>query len=152
MNIKSLENVKIDIESGLFDLTQTTWKDFRTVEYQYEVQLNEEMRMDLVCMSIFDGVNDIDFIMNYNGIDNPLNVMPGDNIIYVKKQEIISGDVIQDSSETLDRVIRSRRSTRIDPNRKKYIDNDKSITPTLNEIPKSSVGIVGNNIIIGGNS
>ena len=123
MNIKSLENVKIDIESGLFDLTQTTWKDFRTVEYQYEVQLNEEMRMDLVCMSIFDGVNDIDFIMNYNGIDNPLNVMPGDNIIYVKKQEIISGDVIQDSSETLDRVIRSRRSTRIDPNRKKYIDN-----------------------------
>lgn len=152
MNIKGLNNVKVDIDSGLYDLTQTTWKDFTSVEYEYEVQLNEEMRMDLVCKSIFDTVDDIDFIMNYNGIDNPLNVMSGDTILYVKKQEIISGEVVQDSSETLDRIIRSRRSTRIDPNRKKYIDNDKSITPTLNEVPKSSIGVVGNNIIIGGNN
>ena len=78
MKIYDIDTLEKD-DSGNYNLTQLTYQsDFNIVNYQqYEVQKGEEMRIDLVCQSIYGSLDYIDIILNANNIDNPLNIKEG---------------------------------------------------------------------------
>jgi len=150
MLIKGLGNLKKDLESGLYDFTTATWADFQAPTYTYEATLGDEMRLDLVCREVFGNDEDIEFLMNYNNIDNPLNVMTGDIIRYTSVQDSRRGIYAAiENSAVAAGLILSRRGTRTDPNRTTYLDNLNSLTPTMRAVSGSSVNVVGNKIIIG---
>jgi hypothetical protein len=138
------------MQSGLYDLNMVTWGDFGATTYTYEATSFDEMRIDLVSREVFGNDENVDFLLNYNNIDNPLNIMDGDTIYYTSVQDAYRGAYVdvQDSA-IASSLILSRRSTRIDPNRTEYINNDKSLTPTMKSSPGSTVNVVGNKIIIG---
>lgn len=150
MLIKGLGNLKKDLESGLYDFTTTTWKDFRTTTYTYEATFSDVMRIDLVSRELFGNDEEIDFLLNYNNIDNPLNIMAGDIIKYTSVQDSQAGLYAEvENSAVAASLMMSRRGTRIDPNRTNYLENLSSLTPTMRAVPGSSVNVVGNQIIIG---
>ena len=67
-----------------YDLNKLTF-NHRYVDVQYatyKVQKGEEMRIDLVCESIYGSTSHIDIILNVNKISNPLNIKEGITIIY----------------------------------------------------------------------
>ena len=81
MKIYDLNN--IDKVDGFYDLTQLTFRyDVGVSLSQYTVQKGEEMRMDLVCESIYNNTDYIDILCSINNIDNPLNIREGQIIIY----------------------------------------------------------------------
>lgn len=150
MIIKGFESLRFDTQAGLYDFTTVTWGDFQTTTYTYEATEFDFMRIDLVSREVFGNDSNIDFLLNYNNIDNPLNIMQGDIIYYTSVQDAYKGAYsdIQDSAVATS-IILSRRSTKVDPNRTNYVNNNNSLTPTLKSSPGSSVNIVGDKIIIG---
>ncbi len=150
MIIKGFESLRYDIQAGLYDFNTITWADFQTTRYTYEATSFDEMRIDLVCREVFGNDENVDFLLNYNNIDNPLNIMENDVIYYTSVQDAYKGAYsdIQDSA-IANSIILSRRSTKVDPNRTSYVNNNNSLTPTLKSSPGSSVNVVGDKIIIG---
>jgi hypothetical protein len=150
MIFNGFDKLKKDLESGLYDFTTPTWSDFNAASYTYEATISDVMRIDLVSKELFGNDDEIEFLMNYNNIDNPLNIMEGDIIRYTSLQDSRRGlyaDI--ENSAVAASLVMSRRGTRIDPNRTTYLDNMSSLTPTMRAVPGSSVNVVGNQIIIG---
>jgi hypothetical protein len=138
---------------GLYDLNKRTHNYvLNTPKSQYVVQESEEMRLDLVCFNIYGNVDNLGFLMNFNNIDNPLNIKNGDIIYYVSELNI---DLykIQDSlfasSVELELPI---RTTRKDKSRQSYLENSSQLPPTVLNRPTPSVKLDGNNIVIGRNT
>ena len=89
MNIISLESLKYNIYTKLYNFNYPVlaYVDNNIDQSldKYVVQQGEEMRIDLVMMSIYDDVSilkSMDVLLFINNIDNPLNVMVGDVIYY----------------------------------------------------------------------
>jgi hypothetical protein len=71
-------------QDDLYNLFNKTYVEFTLPNTsEYIVQQDEEMRIDLICYRIYDSTEYVAFLLNFNGIENPLNVMPGDLIKYV---------------------------------------------------------------------
>ena len=124
MKIYDIDTLEKD-DSGNYNLTQLTYQsDFNIVNYQqYEVQKGEEMRIDLVCQSIYGSLDYIDIILNANKIDNTLNIKEGTIIIYPtgNVDGLRYSDIKkQNAAEVLTNTNKQQRK---DNNRKKYVEN-----------------------------
>ncbi len=150
MIVFDINNIKKSSD-GLFDLTTRTYTyKFNEISYsRYKVQKGEEMRMDLVCKSIYGNIDNIDIILNANNISNPLNIKEGTIIIYPNETSI-SLLRYQEVSKTKSKILANPdRSTSPDQDRQKYIDQNLSIPPNILEKPMSQVSIDGGLLKIG---
>lgn len=151
MKIYDIDSLKKD-EFGNYDLSQITFKLVLSGEIRYsyyEVQRGEEMRMDLVCNSIYGNTNYIDILCNVNNIDNPLNIKEGSVIIF----PINDIDILRNSSSNtsdINKVLsNTNKASRIDSNRQKYFENNLSLPPTILEESVNQFDIDSQDIILG---
>jgi hypothetical protein len=156
MKIVSIDNLKRNIDNNLVDLVSPSFQYRLGVDlYEYLVQDGEEMRIDLIMQSLNISLEHMDIIMYINNIDNPLNIRKDMIILYPRENDInlfryipskSSGDI-----EVKDKITpRPNKTTRKDPNRKKYIDEEYSLPPVVLENPVNHVRIENGNIMIGG--
>lgn len=172
INFKSVKfgnyNRKSNIENGKFmtpsikvDLSIIDNADMSDSLYKYTVPDWQEMRIDLVISSIYgnsqNAMEAIDVILALNDIDNPLNIKAGMVIIYPYKIESIdsfryesAGLMKEEVTNPLDKLGKANKNTRVDSNRKAYIQNGYSLPPTVNKTPINPVRIEGTDILIGG--
>jgi len=153
MNIYDIDNLKKNTD-GTYDLTQLTYQSRNDVEmYQYEVQRGEVMRMDLVCESIYGGIEYLDLLMHINNIDNPLNVKEGVMIKYPDASKISLFRIVEEKkSDVQNKIANTNKTTRKDSNREAYIKQGYSLPPVVLEKPIEPVRIEGDNIVIGGSN
>jgi len=150
MKIYDIDKLEKD-SSGNYNLTQLTFQtDYTSLRYQqYEVQKGEEMRIDLVCKSIYDNTDYVDIILNVNNIDNPLNIQEGTILIYPvgNIDSLRYSDVKkQTSAEVLSNTNKQQRK---DNNRKKYVENNLSLPPTILNERTQQYDISSDVIILG---
>ena len=150
MKIYDIDTLEKDY-SGNYNLTQLTYQsDFNIVNYQqYEVQKGEEMRIDLVCQSIYGSLDYIDIILNANNIDNPLNIKEGTIIIYPtgNVDGLRYSDIKkQNAAEVLTNTNKQKRK---DNNRKKYVENQYSLPPTIMNERTQQYDISSDVIVLG---
>lgn len=168
MNIKSLhEGVRRSLSDGLYDLFPSTIKydGASDVEFsEYEVLEEDEMRIDLVFQKMYDFspslgdiyLGDIDIILKLNNIDNPLNIKKGMVLRYPNSGSLegfrfTTDEETKSSKKSLvQKLATPNKQTRVDPKRKKYVDNDFSLPPTVNSTPKQPIIVEGNSFKIGG--
>jgi hypothetical protein len=116
----------------LYDLFEVRYRfpnDFFLRDLKiYKVQKGEQMRMDLVSLSIYNNPEYVDFICFINGISNPLNVKEGQLLVYLGEEQID------------DFKLKSRQE---------YLDNNLSLPPNLLENPADQVQVRGNVIRLG---
>lgn len=118
---------------------------------QHTVAPEEEMRIDLVCKSVYNNsVDEVDFLLDLNDIDNPLNIMAGDLIYYAVVTAIPEYRItVIDNNDVRAKLLNANKSTRKDSSRKKYVDSNYALPPTFTETPTPPVKIENNQIIIG---
>jgi len=124
----------------------------------YVVPKEEEMRIDLVINSMYNGTfnfSDLDIILYLNNIDNPLNIIEGMEILYPSIDNLSYFRYTENGEPTFNRDITEalsvpNKNTRIDSNRQKYVDNGYSLPPVVNPVTKPPITTDATNIIIGG--
>ena len=117
---------------------------------QHIVAPEEEMRIDLVCNNIYNSTEQVDFLLDLNDIDNPLNIMEGDEILYASITAIPEYRVKTiDNNNARAQLLNANKSSRKDDNRKKYLEENYVLPPTFVETPEAPVKISNNQIIIG---
>jgi len=124
----------------------------------YVVQRGEEMRIDLVIMSIYDDsryLEEVDVLLFINNIDNPLNINAGDIIYYPPGESLSSYRFIIDTGSKGGGDVRSalavpNKTMKKDPNRKNFLENGYVLPPVVLDEAKSPVRLENGNIVIGG--
>ena len=117
---------------------------------EHIVAPEEEMRIDLVCNNIYNSIEQVDFLLDLNDIDNPLNIMEGDQILYASETAIPEYRVKTiDNNDARAKLLNANKSSRKDDNRKKYLDESYVLPPTFVETPEAPVKISNNQIVIG---
>jgi len=166
MDIFSLyRTVKFNTTDNVYNLFEPTivFRDDSTQEYT--VTDADEMRIDLIFQnmynitpnSIYEMLEHIDIILRLNNIDNPLNIKEG----MVLKYPIMGqfefyrySEVLEDTNnETIKQLgvqNNPNKTTRVDPNRQNYIENDYSLSPVVLDTPREPVRIVDGRFSIGG--
>lgn len=152
-NIKQIEE-KYDKELGqtkFWDLTETTYQTLNNISYNlYYVDQTEEMRIDIICNNIYGSTDYIDIILNFNEISNPLNIKSGDVLKYPSSSDIESLRYRVESKDVVKSLLNRNKAPRKDDSRKKYIDDNFSLPPTVLPNPIEPVVQEGDNIVIGG--
>jgi hypothetical protein len=115
---------------------------------RYFVDRSEEMRIDLICRSIYGNIDNIGFLMYYNNIDNPLNIKAGDIINYPSEDLIGLFKIAADERTSKEFLNGLNRGNKVDPNRTEY--NNIENNPTFNSRPVEQV-IDRNGVIVIGN-
>lgn len=153
MNLYDIDKLKRDVkQNNLYDFFMSTYTKPKGLDLPTSVVRTENlMRMDLVSQDIFSSDNYLDLVCNLNEIDNPLNIM-GDDIIFVTNAEAsglfrIDEIGIQDLPKNL---VDNTKTTKIDPNRRNYVEQNYSSTPTMNPTPTDPVRSNQGVILIGG--
>lgn len=155
MNLYDITQLKTNGATGPgnYDLTQLTFQyllDGTTLYTTYIVQEGEEMRMDLVCQSIYNNTNYVDLLCNINNIDNPLNIKEGQTIFYaINNQDLLRYSEINTADATAAVIANSNKSTRKDPSRQKYLESNQSLPPTILTQRIDPVNINGSRFVIG---
>jgi len=154
MKLYDLENIKRDSDTGMYDLSKLTFKYKNDVTlYQYTVQKGEEMRIDLVCQSLYGTDDYVDLIMRINYIDNPLNIKEGLVINYPPADRINLYRIVEESTkEVQNKIINTNKTTKRDKNRESYLSQGYSLPPVVLEKPADPVRIEGSTVVIGGNN
>ena len=158
MTIPDLDKLKKTTRSGnQYDLFEMRFQfpevtktdlDIRS----YKVRRGEEMRMDLICQSIYGKTDYIDFLCFVNNISNPLNVGLNSIIIYYP-EENISAFIIEPKSDDITQVIaKASRGTKPDPSREEFLANNLTLPPNILEQPVEQVVIIGAQIKLGNGS
>lgn len=132
-------------------MTESTYKDIPGLKYlQYVVQRGEDMRMDLVCNSIFGNTDYVDLLCSINRIENPLNIKEGVVLIYPATQ-IESLRITPVNKQDLADFANPNKTTRKDKSRLVYNQNEQNLPPTI--LPKSTkqFNTEGNQITLGAN-
>ena len=154
MDFYDLKNLKKDIaQDNLYNFFDATFQYFIGLTlYQYVVNPWEEMRIDAICNKIYSGTDYCDFLLDLNGIDNPLNIMSNDVLLYVPIDYVNYFHIDETTAKALrNTYLNAAKISQQDQNRTAYVGNDLSLPPTFLQIPASSVNIVGNQISLGGN-
>jgi len=140
-------------QEDLYDLSQVTYREISGYPvYTYVVEPYEEMRIDLISQKCYSSTEYVDFLLNFNDIDNPLNIKSGDIINYVDSSFVESYRVIPDKPKALQKqLLNPNKQTRKDNSRKLYIEDNFSLPPTLLDVPVESVQVKGDTILIGVN-
>jgi hypothetical protein len=152
MNVYDIDQLKRDEGDGLFDLTKLTFRSvFEGVSYRsYAVKKGEEMRIDLVCQSIYGNVNNVDILLNVNNISNPLNIKEGSTIVFPDINSISQFRIsVKVENQVQKKLANTAKSVTTDPNRQKYTDQNYTLPPTVLDRPTEQVKIEGNTIKIG---
>lgn len=138
-------------QEDLYDLFNKTYIDYPAAQSdEYVVDQDEEMRMDLVSFRIYGSVDYVDFLCNFNQIDNPLNVMSGDVIRYIELTEIPLFKYEGAKEDEVRRgLLNANKSSRKDPNRKQFVEQGYSLPPNFLETPQAPVRFEGNVLVIG---
>ena len=142
MKYKDLINVtnkpRVTNSTELYDITLLNFVYKNDIlannAIEHIVDKDEEMRMDLVCESIYGNTDHIDFLMNINNIKNPLMVYDGMEIIYVNPELIAS--FVPEATDNItirSKISNKRKKTKTDPNRKTFLEekSTKSLPPTV---------------------
>lgn len=147
-DIKTL--VRDDNQDGLYDLFAETFvfRGIDTTTSQYTVQREQEMRIDLVSNDVYKSLEYIDFILNLNDIDNPLNIMSGDTILYIDTEFVDTYRVTTKEAATRNTFVNANKTTKKDPNRQEYVENNYQLPPTFLDTPQSPISRIGQNTII----
>lgn len=132
----------------------------QTFKYLINIELNTyivdssfEMRIDLVCNEIYNNTEYCDFLLNLNNIDNPLNIMGNDRILYVSEDIIGLFRTDESTARELRNIyLNAAKVSKPDTKRLNYVENNYKLPPTFLQIPAESVRIVDGKIILGGNS
>jgi hypothetical protein len=137
-------------QDDLYNFFDKTYIDLQGVEFdEYIVQQDEEMRIDLICHRIYTSTDQIGFLLNFNGIENPLNIIQGDIIRFVAIGEIDSFKSTVANTETiLEGVANADKSSRKDPSRKEFIEQGYTLPPNFNQTPQLPVQLVSNSLLI----
>jgi hypothetical protein len=150
MKIYDIDKLEKD-SSGNYNLTQLTFQaDYTSLSYQqYEVQKGEEMRIDLVCESIYGNTDYVDIILNVNNIDNPLNIQEGTILIYPTGNidSLRYSDIKKQN--TAEVLANTNKQQRKDNNRKKYVENKYSLPPTIMNDRTQQYDISSDVIVLG---
>ena len=155
MDFYNIDNLKRDVaQNNLYNFFDATFKYFTgAVLYQYQVQGYQEMRIDLVCKEIYGSTDYCDFLLDLNNIDNPLNIMDNDVLLYVSADQIKYFRIDETTAKTLrSTYLNANKISQPDPNRASYVQNNYSLPPTFLQIPSSSVQIINGQIVLGGNT
>ena len=162
-DIKSLSDAtftKIDDGSYILNLFQPSFmwganNPFST----YVVESSDEGRIDLIMQSIYgvdaDYFSSLDIILYLNDIDNPLNILAGTEIIYIQG-DLLDNYRYTELGETVTNTdIKNllsvpNKTTRIDSNRQKFVDNDYSLPPVVSSNNTPPVQVTSDKIIVGG--
>lgn len=153
MNIFDIDKLNKD-SNGIYDLSQLTFQSRIDITlYEYTVQRGEEMRIDLVCESIYGSDEHVDIIMHINNIDNPLNIKEGSTINYPSSTDIESYRITEEKKNTVQNsIVNANKTTRKDSSRDNYIKQGYSLPPVVLPAPSDPVKINGNSITIGGSN
>lgn len=138
-------------QDNLYNLMQITFKNVLGINiYQYTVDAFDEMRIDLICNKMYHSVDYVDFILNFNSIDNPLNIKKDDILYYVDVNDIDAFKVTPEKGvEAKNLLINTNKQTRKDTNRQSYVDDNYALPPTVLDVPVESVQVKGDDILIG---
>jgi hypothetical protein len=167
MNIYSLHNqVKLDTNQNLYNLFQPTFIYNTSVPLQsYEVTRDDEMRIDLIFLNMYqyditmleNYVEDIDVILFINNIDNPLNIKKGTILNYPNPDDFVRfrfSDNLESLSTDVTKQLATpnlpNKTTKVDPNRKAYLESDYSLPPVVLDVPREPVRIEDGRFSIGG--
>lgn len=160
MDIYSLTQLNYGSYTKLFDIyyPQFFYTGNRDL-LMYVVQSGEEMRIDLVMLSMYNDdssvLESIDVILFINGVDNPLNISEGD-VLYYPPQEALDGyryvsETALGKGENVKSILAvPNKTTKIDSSRKKFVDNGYSLPPVVLDEAKPPVRVQGDKIVIGG--
>lgn len=158
MDIVSLSDLKYDTLTRRFNLYYPVLAFSNNNINKYIVQNGEEMRIDLVMMSIYNNVNslkDTDVILFLNNIDNPLNINAGDEIFFPPFESLSEYRVTFEENSRTGEDVRKllaipNKTAKPDPTRRKFIDNGYSLPPVVLDESKPPVRLEGDKIVIGG--
>lgn len=158
MDIKSL-TLLTRPRNGFYDLfnpqiLRTPSSDME----EYIVQKGEEMRIDLVMLSMYDEdrsvLENIDIICFINDLDNPLNIFPGQKIYYPPYSQLDSYRILvnqkNSTSQVKNKLAVPNKTTRKDNKRSKYVENGYSLPPVVLNTPQAPVRLEGDSILVGG--
>ena len=150
-NIDKLE--RDTYQDNLYDFFKVTFDQSTrpTTPFQSTVVLEEQyMRLDLVSQQVYGNDSYVDFLCDFNYIDNPLNIMGTDELNYPSIDGVNSYRNPEADKKTIPGILLdSEKSTKVDENRKKYVEQNYSLTPTSIEVPKEPVQVKKGNIVIG---
>ena len=166
MDIFSLYNtVKFNATDGFYNLFEPIILFKNDATQEYTVTDTDEMRIDLIFQnmynitpnSIYEMLEHIDIILRINNIDNPLNIKKGMVLIFPTMGEFETYRYSEVLEQTNNEVIKQlgvqnnpNKTTRVDPNRQNYIENDYSLSPVVLDTPREPVRIVDGRFSIGG--
>lgn len=118
MRIKSLEKVRK--VNNLYDLyTTVISNDVEYGIYKFFCTDRHNMRIDLICLDIYENTDEIDIICKINGIINPLTVQSGDVILFIDPDNI-------DDVRTTDNIMLDILDQIKDANKGKELKIDKN--------------------------
>ena len=109
------------------------------------------MRIDLISQNVYGSTDYCDFILDFNMIDNPLNIMANDMLVCpdigaFEDFQISNSQVVSAQNQLLN----INKSTQIDPTRQNYVQQNYSLPPSFKQVPSQPVQVVGNQVVIGG--
>jgi hypothetical protein len=152
MKLYDLDKLARDTkQDNLYNIFDPTFKMNRGYKLtQYVVSPEQEMRIDLISNSIYGNSDYCDFILDINDIDNPLNIMDGDILIYTEFASIDEYRIkTVDNNNARARLLNANKTSRKDNARKQYVEDNYSLPPIFLETPVASVRIENNQIVIG---
>lgn len=171
MDIFSLyKTIKFNTTDGVYNLFEPTIifkNDSASIDnwQEYTVTDADEMRIDLIFQnmynitpnSIYEMLENIDIILRINNIDNPLNIKEGMVLRFPTMGQFETYRYSEVLEQTNNDVIKQlgvqnnpNKTTRVDPNRQNYIENDFSLSPVVLDTPREPVRIVDGRFSIGG--
>lgn len=152
MRLYDIDNIRRDEnQENLYNLFEPTFALQGGFEQSTLVVGREEMmRIDLICNRIYKSIEEVDFLCNLNDIDNPLNIMENDTIYYTAYGAIDSYRFDEPAKvATRNSLLNPNKTTKKDKKRQKFLEDGFALPPTFNPIPKPSVRVDGNDIVIG---
>jgi hypothetical protein len=117
----------------------------------YKIQKGEEMRIDLICNSIYGNLENIDILLNVNNISNPLNLKEGSTIIYPEAGSELFRYKERVDKETTRILSDPNRAVKKDKDREKYQNQNFSTPPTILQTPLEQVTVDGGLLQVGNN-
>jgi len=153
MKITDIDKLKRSTDNqNLFDLTTATFKfSWVDAKYtQYKVKKGEEMRIDLICNSIYGNVDNIDILLNVNNISNPLNIKEGSTILYPDISQLENLRPREVSTEDKQKLLSNKdKATKVDPSRQAYVEQNYNLPPTVMDMPTEQIKVASGNVTVG---
>jgi len=96
-------------------------------------------------------VNNIDIILNFNNISNPLNIKEGTILYYPDQESLDKFNINETTVENVQQKISTAgKATAVDPDRKAYVEQNYSLPPTVLDRPTEQVTLTGDTIQVQG--